>query len=108
MAPKEIAEAAALDRALYPVKQGAHKLGISVSLAYRGQREGWLRMVRIAGKTLIPASEIARIASGADRDSRPHGGNPCTQKGKLAAAAATRPTADAAISRMSRRNRSKS
>jgi excisionase family DNA binding protein len=36
-------------------------LGIGKSLLYQLAREGKIRFVRIAGRTLVPASEIERL-----------------------------------------------
>lgn len=47
------------------VKDACAALGIGPSTLYKLAREGKLRLVRIAGRTIVPESEIARLASGA-------------------------------------------
>lgn len=50
-----------VDRAAYPLDEGCYKLGISRTSAYAMNKRGKLNFIKIAGRTLIPASEIARL-----------------------------------------------
>ncbi len=50
-------------RSAYPVNEGAHRLGIGRSLLYEMAKEGRIKLIKIAGRTLVPASEIERLTS---------------------------------------------
>ena len=45
------------------IKDACRALGVGKSTLYKLRSEGKLRMVRIAGRTLVPESEIDRLAS---------------------------------------------
>ncbi|MBS7790085.1 helix-turn-helix domain-containing protein [Roseococcus sp. SDR] len=45
----------------YSWAQGAHITGLSVSSLRRRANEGKLKVVRIAGRTLIPAADLKRL-----------------------------------------------
>lgn len=49
------------DRSAYPVNEGAYRLGIGRSSLYAMAKSGELKLVKIAGRTLVPASEIERL-----------------------------------------------
>lgn len=49
----------------YSWAQGAHITGLSVSSLRRRANEGKLKVVRVAGRTLIPAADLKRLV-GAD------------------------------------------
>ena len=49
------------DRAAYPFPEASHKLGIGRTSLYELVRRGEIKMIKIAGRSLIPASEIARL-----------------------------------------------
>jgi excisionase family DNA binding protein len=49
------------DRLAWPITEGAHRLGIGRSSIYKLHGEGKLRLVKVAGRTLIPDSEIRRL-----------------------------------------------
>jgi excisionase family DNA binding protein len=51
-------------RAAWPVREGAHRLGVGRSTIYKLAAEGKLRLVKVAGRTLIPDSEIVRLVNG--------------------------------------------
>ena len=46
------------------IKDACTALGVGKSTLYKLRSEGKLQMVRIAGRTLVPESEIDRLASG--------------------------------------------
>jgi excisionase family DNA binding protein len=54
----------ALPPLAHSVKQACHLLGISRSTLYLEAARGKLRLVKVAGRTLVPASEIARLIGG--------------------------------------------
>jgi excisionase family DNA binding protein len=47
----------------WPVDEGAHRIGIGRTSVYKLAAEGRLRLIKVAGRTLIPDSEIVRIAA---------------------------------------------
>lgn len=47
----------------YRVRTACHELGIGKSTLYKLASEGKVRLVRIAGRTLVPATEVDRLAS---------------------------------------------
>jgi|HigsolmetaAR202D_1030399.scaffolds.fasta_scaffold04796_10 excisionase family DNA binding protein len=53
-------------RAAYPMQEAAELLGVSRSHVYALAERGQLRLVRIGRRTVVPASEIARLLSGDD------------------------------------------
>jgi excisionase family DNA binding protein len=50
-------------RLAWPVDEGAHRIGIGRTSVYKLAAEGKLRLIKVAGRTLIPDSEVVRIAS---------------------------------------------
>ena len=48
---------------LGPLDEGAHRIGIGRTSVYKLAAEGKLRLIKVAGRTLIPDSEIVRIAA---------------------------------------------
>lgn len=56
---------------LLSVDAAARRIGIARSTAYLAVRDGSLRSVRIRGRRLVPASEIARLASLAEKQTAP-------------------------------------
>ena len=50
-------------RLAWPVDEGAHRIGIGRTSVYKLAAEGRLRLIKVAGRTLIPDSEIVRIAA---------------------------------------------
>jgi hypothetical protein len=52
-----------LARSAYPVDEGCHKLGIGRTSLYAMAQTGHIRLIKIAGRTLVPASEIERLTS---------------------------------------------
>lgn len=53
--------APAADRSAYPVLEGAYRLGIGRTSVYEMAKAGQIKLIKIAGRTLIPASEIERL-----------------------------------------------
>jgi excisionase family DNA binding protein len=47
---------------LHPIDDAAPRLGVSVSSIWRLIRSGQLRTVKIRGRTLVPESELQRLA----------------------------------------------
>jgi excisionase family DNA binding protein len=50
------------DRRAFPVTEAATLLGVSRATVYKLAADGRIRLVKIGGRTLIPASEIERVA----------------------------------------------
>ena len=50
-------------RLAWPIDEGAHRIGIGRTSVYKLAAEGKLRLIKVAGRTLIPDSEVLRIAS---------------------------------------------
>ncbi|QLP97479.1 MAG: helix-turn-helix domain-containing protein [Rhodoblastus sp.] len=48
-------------RDAYKVEEAAQKLSLSRASIYRLSKAGSIRIVKIAGRTVVPASEIARL-----------------------------------------------
>jgi len=63
---KPVTLATSPDRLAYPIKEACHKLGIGRTLAYALKKQGKLKTIKIAGRTLIPHSEILRLTRVAD------------------------------------------
>ena len=61
-----------LDPKARRIKDACTALGVGKSTLYKLASEGKLRMVRIAGRTLVPESEIDRLAAGSVPHSVPH------------------------------------
>jgi excisionase family DNA binding protein len=51
-------------RAAWPIDEAAFRLGIGRSSVYKLSNEGKLRLIKIAGRTLVPDEEIARLTRG--------------------------------------------
>ncbi len=50
-------------RSAYPLPEAAVKLGgVSQASLYRWRAKGLIRFIKIGGRTLVPASEISRLA----------------------------------------------
>jgi hypothetical protein len=49
------------DRLAYQVKEFCQKIGISRSGFYGRLKAGDIHVIRIGGRTLVPASEVARL-----------------------------------------------
>ena len=47
---------------LHSIDDAATRLGVSVSMIWRLIRSGQLRTVKIRGRTLVPESELQRLA----------------------------------------------
>jgi hypothetical protein len=45
------------------IKDGARQLGVCTATIYNLRRAGKVRLVKIAGRTLIPDSEMIRLVS---------------------------------------------
>ena len=52
------------DRLAWPVKEGAHRLGIGRSTVYKLASEGKLRLIKVGGRTQVPDGEITRLVNG--------------------------------------------
>ena len=50
-------------RAAWPVNEGAHRMGVSRVTGYKLASKGQLQLIKIAGRTLIPDSEIVRLTT---------------------------------------------
>ena len=50
-------------RAAWPINDAAHRLGVSRSAVYKMVRSGKLSLVKIAGRSVIPETEIARLTA---------------------------------------------
>jgi excisionase family DNA binding protein len=51
-----------LPRRAFPLDEAGRLLGVSRASLYRQVEEGKLKFIRIGGRTLVPATEIDRIA----------------------------------------------
>jgi hypothetical protein len=51
----------AIPRSAYPVDEGCYKLGIGRTSLYAMAQAGEIRLIKIAGRTLVPHSEIERL-----------------------------------------------
>ena len=60
---QEAIPVSAMPRAAWPVNEGAYLLGISRVSVYELAKTGELKLLRIAGRTLIPHSEIVRLTT---------------------------------------------
>ena len=49
------------DRFAYPVNDACHALGIKRTSLYELAKAGELKLIKIAGRTLVPRSEIERL-----------------------------------------------
>jgi excisionase family DNA binding protein len=59
---------AGLQPVAYTVTNACRLLSISRSTLYLLAAQGKVRLVKVAGRTLVPSSEIARLISGAAND----------------------------------------
>jgi excisionase family DNA binding protein len=50
-------------RMAWSIRDGAHRIGVGRSTIYKLATEGKLRLVKVAGRTLIPDTEITRLLS---------------------------------------------
>jgi excisionase family DNA binding protein len=51
------------ERFAYPVNHACYLMGIKRTLLYELAKNGELRLIKIAGRTLVPRSEIERLTS---------------------------------------------
>jgi excisionase family DNA binding protein len=51
------------NRFAYPVNDACHALGIRRTTLYELAKTGRLQLIKIAGRTLVPRSEIERLTS---------------------------------------------
>jgi excisionase family DNA binding protein len=51
------------DRLAYPIKQACQMLSIGRTSLYEMVKKGELKLIKIAGRTLVPRSEIVRLTS---------------------------------------------
>ena len=58
------------ERITITVDDFAARAGISRATAWRRVRDGSVRVVRLGGRTLVPASEVRRIAEGVAAEAR--------------------------------------
>ncbi len=49
------------DRFAYPVNDACHALGIKRTSLYELAKAGEIKLIKIAGRTLVPRSEIERL-----------------------------------------------
>lgn len=59
---------AGLQPVAHTITNACHLLSISRSTLYLLASQGKLRLVKVAGRTLVPATEISRLVSGAAND----------------------------------------
>lgn len=57
----DLSEKAELERLAWSIKDGARKLSIGRSTVYKLSQSGQLRLIKIAGRRLIPNEEILRL-----------------------------------------------
>ncbi len=51
-------------RAAWPIDEGAYRLGVGRTSIYKLATEGKIRLIKIAGRRLIPDEEIVRLTNG--------------------------------------------
>ena len=61
---KNLSEKAEHERLAWSIKDGARKLSIGRSTVYNLAHSGELRLIKIAGRRLIPNEEILRLVRG--------------------------------------------
>ena len=61
---KNLSEKAAHERLAWSIKDGARRLSIGRSTVYKLSQSGQLRLIKIAGRRLIPNEEILRLVRG--------------------------------------------
>lgn len=50
-----------VERSAYGMREFAKALGVGLSTAWKWQAEGKFKVVRVGGRTLVPASELRRL-----------------------------------------------
>jgi hypothetical protein len=53
---------------LIPIKRAAFLLGCCRATLYRMEKQNQIRIVRLLGRTMVPASEVDRIVKGPSGD----------------------------------------
>jgi excisionase family DNA binding protein len=51
-------------RLAWPIDEGAHRMGVGRTTVYKLAAEGKLRLIKVAGRRLIPETEIVRLVAG--------------------------------------------
>jgi predicted site-specific integrase-resolvase len=51
------------DRFAFPVNDACHALGIKRTLLYELAKTGQIKLIKIAGRTLVPRAEIERLTN---------------------------------------------
>ena len=54
---------ATTDRYAFPINDACHALGIKRTSLYELAKTGQLKLIKIAGRTLVPRSEIERLTT---------------------------------------------
>jgi excisionase family DNA binding protein len=54
----------AASRVAWPISEGAHRIGVGRTSIYKLAAEGKIRLIKVAGRTLIPDSELVRLVEG--------------------------------------------
>src|ERR1700683_4775127 len=62
--PREDGDTSQPGRLAWPIPEGAQRAGVSRSTIYKLSGQGKLRLIKIAGRRLIPESEIVRLVAG--------------------------------------------
>ena len=62
-----IAQSSRFDREAFPVNEAGQLLGISRTSIYELAKRNELALIKIAGRTLVPRSEIERLTSAGTR-----------------------------------------
>jgi excisionase family DNA binding protein len=50
-------------RLAWPIDEGAHRIGVGRTSVYKLAAEGKLRLIKVAGRTLIPDAEVVRVTT---------------------------------------------
>jgi excisionase family DNA binding protein len=58
------AQQAMASRAAWSIEEGAHRIGVGRTSIYKLAKDGKIRLIKVAGRTLIPDSEITRLIAG--------------------------------------------
>jgi excisionase family DNA binding protein len=56
------------DRAAWSINDGARRIGVGRTTIYKLAAEGKIRLVKVAGRTLIPDEELVRLIKGGTGD----------------------------------------
>lgn len=56
----------AAERSAWSIKDGAHRIGVGRTTIYKLAAEGKIRLIKIAGRRLIPDAEIVRLVNGGE------------------------------------------